>query len=306
MTVKTLPSYDELPQLADLGVRHSWGLLPHDAGTLTFIGPAQVQRAAATVSEGRVFALSEPIATFKQPLFGRDALTHSVVEVGRNELEDVFDRLNPQAYSQIDGLAHVRAREFGFYGGHVDIGEARERLGMHHWAERAISGRGVLLDVHRSRQARGQADDPTAGSSIFPSELESVALEQGVALERGDIVLVRTGWLEAFRKQAADKPVTAWNGLHAGEATARFLWDAGVALLGADNPAVEDAPGSRDAGSLHRRLLPALGLSLMELLRLDELATACVDAGRWEFLFTAAPLPVHGAVSSPANALAIL
>ncbi|WP_243636970.1 hypothetical protein [Rhodococcus sp. Eu-32] len=97
----------------------------------------------------------------------------------------------------------------------------------------------------------------------------------------------------------------AWNGLHAGEATAQFLWDHGVAMLGADNPAVEDAPGSREAGSLHRRLL-ALGLSLMELLRLDLLAQACVEIRRWEFLFTAAPLPVHGAVSSPANALAIL
>ncbi|GAA4663113.1 cyclase family protein [Gordonia humi] len=306
MTAGTMPSYDELPELAELGVRHSWGLLPHEAGTLAFIDADQVRRAAATVTEGRAIALSEPIATFDQPLFERDALTHSVVEVGRNELEDVFDRFNPQAYSQIDGLAHVRAREFGFYGGLVDVDEARERLGMHHWAQRSICGRGVLLDVHRSRQARGEVDDPTSGSAILPDELDAVAREQGVALERGDIVLVRTGWLEAFRDLPAGCSVTTWNGLHAGEATAEFLWNSGVALLGADNPAVEDAPGSRDAGSLHRRLLPGLGLSLLELLRLDELAQACADARRWEFLFTAAPLPVHGAVSSPANAVAIL
>ena len=306
MTVDVLPPYDELPELGNLGVRHSWGLLPEEAGTLALIGPDQIRRATDTVTEGRVFALSEPIATFDQPLFGRDALNHSVIEAGRNELEDVFDRLNPQAYSQIDGLAHVRAREYGFYGGHVDADEARERLGMHHWAAHPIAGRGVLLDVHRSRRERGHVDDPMAGAAVLPSELELVAKEQDVALERGDIVLVHTGWLEAFRRQPADTPVTAWNGLHAGEATAQYLWDHRVALLGADNPAVEDAPGSREAGSLHRRLLPALGLSLMELLRLDELAQVCHDIGRWEFLFTAAPLPVHGAVSSPANALALL
>jgi kynurenine formamidase len=299
-------AYDKLPMLGDLGVRHSWGLLPEVDGTLSWIGADERRRAAATVTEGRSFSLSEPIATFDTPLFGRDTLQHSVIEAGRNELEDVIDRFNPQAYSQIDGLAHVRAREFGFYGGVVDVADARERLGMHHWGDRTIVGRGVLLDIHRSRIERGLSDDPMAGSPIHPDELDLVAAEQSVVLEPGDIVLVRTGWLEAFRTASAKTSVTAWNGLHAGEYTARFLWDKGVAMIGADNPAVEDAPGSRDAGSLHRRLLPALGLSLMELLRLDALAQACREIERWQFLFTAAPLPLHGAVSSPANALAIL
>ncbi|WP_139279683.1 cyclase family protein [Rhodococcoides yunnanense] len=304
MTVD-LPTYDELPELGDLGVRHSWGLLPHHTGTLERIGPKQVRLASESVTLGTAFSLSEPMTTFGNPLFGRDALSHRVIEAGRNELEDVLDSFNPQAYSQIDGLAHVRAREFGFYGGHVDAAEAREELGMHHWATRAIVGRGVLLDVHRSRLARGVDDDPTAGTPITPTELDTVANEQGVVVERGDILLVRTGWLSAFRQRPAE-PVRTWNGLHAGEDTARYLWNRGVSLLGADNPAVEDSPGSREAGSLHRRLLPALGLSLMELLNLDDLASACSDHERWSFLFTAAPLPLHGGVSSPANALAIL
>ncbi|RRQ25637.1 hypothetical protein DK926_22205 [Rhodococcus sp. Eu-32] len=131
------------------------------------------------------------MATFDTPMFGRDAMQHRVVEAGRNELEDVIDRFNPQAYSQIDGLAHVRAREFGFYGGAVEMTDARDRLGMHHWADRTIVGRGVLLDVHRSRIERGAADDPTSGSPIHPDELAQVAAEQAVTFERGDIVLVR-------------------------------------------------------------------------------------------------------------------
>lgn len=300
-----LPSYDELPVLGALGVRHSWEVLPHDQGTLSFIGEEQIRYGAATVTKGRSYSLSEPFDTFAQPLFGRDAIRHDIVEAGRNEVEDVLHGFNPQAYSQIDGLAHVRAREHGFYGGYTDLDEARDRLGMHHWAARTIVGRGVLVDVHGYRLAHDGDDDPMRGSPITVDELELVLDEQGVTLRRGDILLIRTGWLETFRK-SPNISVTAWNGLYAGEETARFLWNHKIAIVGTDNPAVEDAPGSRDAGSLHRRLLPSLGLSLMELLRLDELAAACTEANRWEFFFTAAPLPVQGAVSSPANALAVV
>ncbi len=306
MTSPALPAYDDLPALGDLGVRHSWGLLPENLGTLALIGPEQVQRAVRTVVDGESYALSEPMSTFPTPMFGRDGLRHEIVEVGRNELEDVFDRWNPQAYSQIDGLAHVRAREHGFYGGHTDTGVARDRLGMHHWATRGIVGRGVLIDVERTRRGCGTDEGPGSGSAITHEELRHVAAEQGVTIEPGDIVLVRTGWLECYRQAPDSFPTTAWNGLHAGEQTARFLWDSGIAMVGADNPAVECAPGSREAGSLHRRLLPSLGMSLLELLRLDELAAALAARGRWEFLFTAAPVPVEGAVSSPANALAVL
>lgn len=296
--------YDDLPILDGLGVRHARGLLPPGLGTVSFIGPDEMRRAAASVSEGRSFGLSEPIGTFEAPLFGRAAAQHHVLEVGRNELEDVLDSFNPQSYSQLDGLAHVRAREHGFFGGATEISTAREQSGIHHWARNGIVGRGVLLDVHAARLARGD-DDPAAGSPITVEELLDVADRQGTELAAGDILLVRTGWLESYRAHP-DAPVTAWNGLHAGEATARFLWNRRIALVGADNPAVEDAPGSREAGSLHRRLLPALGLSLLELLRLDELAVACKSAGRWQFLLTIAPLPIRGAVSSPANAIAVL
>jgi hypothetical protein len=57
-------------------------------------------------------------------------------------------------------------------------------------------------------------------------------------------------------------PTTA--GLDASAEMARFLWDKGFAAVAADNPTVEVRPGDPTVGSLHRRLIPALGLPLGE------------------------------------------
>lgn len=299
------PDFDELPFLGKLDVRHARDVLAPDKGTVAFIGPDQVRAATATVSAGVSYGLSEPFETFSQPLFDRPVLRHEIVETGRNEVEDVFSDYNPQSYSQLDGLPHVRAREYGFFGG-GDIATAQETSGVHHWARAGIVGRGVLLDIHGDRLARTGTDDPSLGEPITPDELDYVAHRQGTELHEGDILLLRTGWLEHYRSRPPSEKVSAWNGMHGGEETARYLWNRRIALVGADNPAVECAPGSREAGSLHRRLLPSLGMSLLELLRLDELSEACRTHGRWEFLLTIAPLPVHGAVSSPASTIAVL
>lgn len=302
----TLPRYRELPELAGLGVRHSRGLLPPALGTLSFLS-ASGTAAAAHATSGRVIPLNLPVDAFTPPLFGRERLIHRVTQVTRNDAEDVIDAFNPQSSTQLDGLAHVRARDAGYYDGSTDLTAARETIGMHHWAATGIAGRGVLLDAVTDAHRRGADWSPFDGSALSPDDLAGIASRQGVALRRGDILLVRTGWAAGYRAlPAADRPVpTAWNGLSAAEEMAEFLWDTGIALLGADNPAVENAPGSPAVGSLHRRLLPALGLPLLELLDLEDLAAACSGADRWEFLFVSVPLHLVGGVSSPANALAV-
>lgn len=303
------PAFDELPELGQLGVRHAWDVRPHDIGSVSVATPERVLEAAHRVRTGETVPLNLPVDAFDPPLFGRIQVEHTIIEAGRNELEDSLSELNPQASSQLDGLAHVRAREHGFFGGSTSIADARSRSGMHHWAQRGIAARGVLLDVARSRAAAGGVADPFAGDPIRPDELRAVAEEQGVELMPGDAVLVRTGWAAAYLDADAgerERGARSWNGLHAGEDTARFLWDGDVAVLGSDNPAVEDGPGDRAAGSLHRRVLPALGLALMELLDLERLAVRCAELERWEFLFVSVPLHVRGGVSSPANAMAVL
>ena len=169
---------------------------------------------------------------------------------------------------------------------------------MQHWARRGIAGRGVLLDL--------AGPDPFDGSAIRPDDLLAAAVAQGVELRAGDILLVRTGWAPAYLAESGHRGALGWRGLTAGNEMAEFLWDNRIALVGTDNPAVENSPGDPAIGSLHRKLLPALGLPLMEMLDLERLVVRCADEGRWDFLFVSVPLHITGGVSSTANAMALL
>ena len=81
--------------------------------------------------------------------------------------------------------------------------------------------------------------------------------------------------------------------------------------MAVDNPGVEPfGPAMMDGSSgindsLHTRVLAMLGIPLGEFFDFDALAGDCEGDGRWEFLFTSAPLTIPGGVGSPPNALAI-
>lgn len=306
------PAYDDLPVLDALGLPHSWGLLDPNVGSLSLISAEAVAAAAAGVTLGETVTLNLSLGDIDPPMFGRERWQHSVHAGDRNTFEDVLHSYNPQSSSQWDGFRHVRAREFGFYGGITDLeGAAGDALSIEHLARRGIAGRGVLLDVAGWSAAKGKPIDPMAGELIEASTLQQVAVDQGVTLREGDILCVRMGWVAAYRdltaEQKASPDVSArFSGLRSNEDTARFLWEVGVGAITTDNPAIESAPGNREDGSLHRRLLPLLGFVMGELLDFDTLAGRCAEIGRYEFLFVAVPLPVPGGLSSPANAMAIL
>jgi kynurenine formamidase len=134
---------------------------------------------------------------------------------------------------------------------------------------------------------------------------------------------VRFGWLEHIRNPLTVRtsPLVS-PGLAHLEETAAWLWDRQVAMVAADNIALEAWPAtgsglmtvaeetgtlerSSHTGMLHRILIPLLGLTIGELWDLDALAAACAESGRYEALVFAEPLNVTGGVGSPANALAV-
>ncbi|GAA1000216.1 cyclase family protein [Acrocarpospora macrocephala] len=303
------PAYDLLPVLDGLGLPHAWDVLDHELGSLSLLTPELRREAAALVSAGESISLDLPLGLIDPPLYGRAAHRHRHVQVGRNTYEDVIDDFNPQSGSQWDGLLHVRAREFGFFGGETSFEQAARGPGISRWARAGIVGRGVLLDIARWAEAQGSPIDPLSGHVIGDEDLRACAEQQGVELKTGDILCVRTGWVSAYRSLDAGSRASLaprCTGLRADAAMARFLWDGQVAAVAADNPALESTPGDPAVGSLHRRLIPLLGMAVAELLDLDALAARCADLARWEFLFVAVPLPLAGGVSSPSNALAVL
>jgi kynurenine formamidase len=310
-----LPRYRDLPRADPIDAAHAWDAFGRDdqLGRLNLITPATVLAATAEVRRARVFNVCLPLTLPDPPWeHSRSALRHEVLEVDRNTQDDVLRDFYPQASTQWDGLRHVRARELGFYGGRDSdtAGPGGTELGIERWVEHGVVGRGVLVDVARHLERAGTPLDARTGTPIEVPTLQATLDAAGVALRDGDILLVRTGYLTAYTRASAEERADFsvqrdCPGLHAGEAMAEFLWDSGVVAVATDNPAVEVVPGSREAGSLHRRLIPLLGFMLGELFDLDELAADCADDGRSTCLFVAVPLNVPGGVGSPGNAIAI-
>lgn len=310
-----LPDFADLPELDGLPLRHAWDVFGRDdnLGTLNLIDQQVVLRGLAAAAWGRRYPLSLPLTEPDPPLFGRGSIEQQLVQLDRNTWDDRLDNVWPQSSSQWDGFRHVRCREHGFWTGLTgDPADLGDRLGIDHWAAGIIS-RGVLLDVPRHRQAAGREYDALSGEEITAEELAEIADAQGVTIEVGDVLCLRFGWLEAWRglsdtqraTAASPQGALAYAGLSGAEPVAAQLWNWHIAALTCDNPSIEARPGDPAAGSLHRRLLPLLGMAMGELFDFDELAAECAAEGRWTFTFMGVPHRMPGGLGSPANAVAI-
>lgn len=312
----SLPSYAELVDRRDGAPSGSaWGVFgPADEiGTINLLAAQQVLAGLQEVRAGSVYALNWDIDQ-PSPHPYRPAPKRTHIAAAGLARDDYLSPFYLQYSSQWDGLRHI---ETGgrFYNGvspEVVDDPASTTLGIQHWAKRGIVGRGVLLDVARHQESRGTPLGPKERFDITAGLLDEVAEVQGVVIDQGDILLIRTGWAGWFATQ--DEPARAEGftaesgqpGLAPTEETAAWLWDRHVAAVAADNMALEVAPlDMREGHFLHRRLIPGFGMAIGEFFWLDDLAAACAADSRWAFLFTSAPLNVPGGVGSPPNALAI-
>ena len=312
--MSTTPSFDELPTIDALGLRHAWGVFGEDdqVGTLNRITPQRRLAALSSARTGETINITLPLDQPDPPLYRRPAYKHVIFASGRNSIDDYLDGFHPQGSTQWDGLRHIRCREYGFYGGYTgDFTATAGPLGIEHWAEHGIIGRGVMLDLVGYCRAVGRDYDPFSGEGIEPELLEATAEHQGVTIESGDILCLHFGWMEQYfsipeAERGSSSGRDTFAGLAGSEAIARFLWDSGCAAVVCDNPAVEVSPGDASIGSMHRRVIPTLGLALGELFDFRNLAEHCVTAQQWQFCFVAVPSNVPGAVGSPGNAVAIV
>ena len=76
----------------------------------------------------------------------------------------------------------------------------------------------------------------------------------------------------------------------------------GKRLLGSDHPQYVSPSSLR--GAVHDFALLYLGVHLFDNCDLEALADAAAAKRRWEFLLTAAPLPIPGGTGSPINPIA--
>lgn len=160
-----------------------------------------------------------------------------------------------------------------------------------------ILRRGVLLDLAALLKTEALETD----LSITPDHLEAAARAQGVAIQKGDVVLLRTGWARYWNDPV--RYITGGRGaVAAGPGPelegAQWLSARGVFAAGSDTVAFEKVPGNMP---VHVHLLVDHGIHIIEALNLEELARERV----YEFVFVAAPLKIRGGTGSPMRPLAL-
>lgn len=327
------PTYRDLQRRTDAPPGSAWGVFgPGDErGMLNNAGAAEVVSAASLIVTGEVFGLDYPLNTFvPSPGGTRPATEHHIFANHENHRDDWLDSFYLQSTSQIDGLRHIRHPQHGFYGGVPDdrIEVGTPDLGIQHMADRGIVGRGVLLDVNRAFERMGRPFDLSTNEMISPDDLDAVAEAQSVELRKGDILLIRLGWVPFYlglppEERPKGRGRSGNPGLQQSEAMLEWIWDHRFAMIAADNSGLEASPVDRSSGwfdfdappplplkpthngSLHRPLLALFGMPIGELWRLEELAESCAADGRYEFFVSAKPINLVGGVGSPPNAMAI-
>ena len=186
-------------------------------------------------------------------------------------------------------------------------GTRAEALGIQNLAEHGAQGRGVMIDLHAHFGRRRHA--------VTYAELEKIIEIDNVKIERGDFVCLYTGFADVILELKKNPTPELLHGTCTGldgrdEKLLKWVSDSGLAVLAADNFAVELIPTSpfkpapHAALPLHEHCIFKNGIHLGELWYFTELAKWLREHGRNRFLLTAPPLRLPGAVGSPATPVA--
>jgi kynurenine formamidase len=313
----SLPSEDDVIEY--FKTLSNWGRWGEEdrLGTLNLITGETRRAAAALVRTGKVVSLSRNIDPNgpQDPLgagLGQAMRFMGIGEVSTHMGKGVsrFDAVTESVFisahgsnTHLDGLAHYSWDGQNYNGFTVEenvtsIGGSKLSI---HDASDGIVTRGVLLDIAALKGVPWLAP----GEKILPEDLLAAEERQGVTVRSGDVLLVHTGHIARTLEQGVD-PEHRQPGLHA--ACLPFLRERDVAALGGD--CIHDVqPSGFESFELFRPVhlvsLVALGLWLIDVMELTELATTCADEQRWEFFFAMLPWRMVGVTSSATNPIAM-
>jgi kynurenine formamidase len=285
-----------------------WG--PQDEkGSLNEITPQLVIRAAKLVKKGKVISLSHILESgipqhwfhgeFQYNTFRRHSDTQKLL-VRKNKFSAMNVRIDMADHSgtHIDALNHTAIDGLMYNGV-----SAEEVTGPFGTAKLGIEKtppifvRGVLLDIARSKRKKVL----DAGYVITTSDIESCINKEEVRLQRGDAILIRTGWSKYWMKSNR-KYLGHCPGI--GREAAQLLIQKRIVLVGSDawNPEVDPNEDPEEEDIVHQMLLVKNGIRVIESMDLEALARERA----WTHLFVCLPLQIKGASGSPVTAIAVI
>jgi kynurenine formamidase len=272
-----------------------WGA-DDERGAANLLTPETVLAACAAPTAGRVYNLGievrqgAPVAgrrTSPVHLMSSDGGDYAAL--GREDWGTADDYL----FLASGGTTHIDALSHVWSGGTLYNGFPYTEVRSSGAARCGIEKTGGLVTRALLLDLTSGPDD----ASLTGADIEALLRDRGLEARPGDALLFRTGWMEAALAGELDGrsfPVVD-------PEAAGWLAERDVALVGADNPAVE-ATGVRGVlPPLHRVLIRDLGVYIVEMLDLRAPAADGVTSG----LLVVAPLLVSRGVNSPVNPLLI-
>jgi kynurenine formamidase len=254
--------------------------------------PERVLRAMQLVRTGEVIELGHvlnsdiPLSPWRQFSLHTKRTPPDAGSNRRGSNEELVISELGHAGTQFDGFAHQSIGDSlynCFKVSEVATRTGFQRLGVENVG--AIVTRGVLID---------------GGYEITVADLEQALAAQNAQIERGDAVIIHTGWGRLWGQDNARYQDVA-PGI--GVAAAEWLAGRQPILVGSDTAPVEVDPNPDAQLSLpvHQIMLAVHGIHLLENLKLDELAAKRVR----EFALILQPLKIEGGTGSTVAPIAI-
>lgn len=294
---RNLAEFDELfNKISNWG---RWGK-DDELGAANLVTDAKRRQAAALVKTGVSVSLAHDFDNAGPPM-------HVMSKPLPDDIIVDSYQLSGHAMTHLDAFCHVGYKG-RVYNGHklsdVVTGTSCTKLAISVFKRQGVLTRGVLMDMPR---LKGLPYLEPA-TPIYAEDLDAWERQAGVKVTSGDAVLLRTGrWARQakvgvweFFKQPEGKNA----GLHPSAApwfkardVAFLLWDV---QDGYQPLAFEGVPYP-----FHTLMLTALGVAVMDGVDMEELSETAARLKRWEFMLSAAPLPMKGGTGSPINPIAV-
>jgi kynurenine formamidase len=283
------------------------------AAPASIITPDHVRATLDRVRSGRIIDLSVSIAPGTPRLAGQSpyfmTLYRTPQEQQRemaaagvdNDVGFALERVEMDLHTgtHVDALGHVAIGD-AMYGGRATADVVRMSGLSVLGAEQIPSfiSRGVLLDI----AAVAGVESLPLGHVVSADEVRAALSAADLTLQRGDTVLVNTGWLATEFDDAAGYVQPGYPGL--GLEAAEVLIEGGALAIGVDNISIEplSLQAPPDIAGVHKRCLADAGVFLIE----NVVTSGLIEAQISEFAFVCAPVKFTGGTGGLARPLALV
>lgn len=315
-------------EIIDLGEKvKNWGRWGDDdeIGTINFVTNEVVKEATKCVKSGKRFSLAFPLQQQGGLQLGsmpgrvnplRTMIQLNTPVIGDPTLfctSDDVVTMGLQAATHWDGLCHAswNGKIYGGRDASTITYDGASVCGIEKIT--SLTSRGVLLDI---ASLYGLEELP-GGHAISYEDCLNAEKKQGVEVQSGDILLLRTGMMAKAKRgdvvgygsgtQIENSPMPAFPGVGLG--AVEFFFDREIAAVATDTITFEVMPWDpKVVGAIlpiHCINLVMMGLTQGQNWDLEELSTDCQNDGKWDFLLEASPQPFVGGIGSPVNPIAI-